>query len=114
MRRGQMARGVCSRRGIECPKLTEVPWRLNYVILHGGEYILTIKKAAFWASGVIAALTLISTIVAQQQPRTVDAKVLRTAGTAKDTLPGTWLTYGLTQTEQCNGPQNLDTKLALS
>src|SRR5260370_30436252 len=42
---------------------------------------------------------LISTIAAQQ-PRAVDAKVLKTAGTAKDALPGTWLTYGLTQTEQ--------------
>jgi quinohemoprotein ethanol dehydrogenase len=61
---------------------------------------LNIKKTALWASGVIAALTLISTIIAQQQPRVVDAKILKTAGTAKDALPGTWLTYGLTQTEQ--------------
>lgn len=60
---------------------------------------LNIKKAGLWASGVIAALTFISAIVAQQ-PRTVDAKLLKTAGTAKDALPGTWLTYGLTQTEQ--------------
>jgi quinohemoprotein ethanol dehydrogenase len=60
---------------------------------------LHIKNTAFWASGVIAALTLISTIGAQQ-PRAVDAKILRTAGTAKDALPGTWLTYGLEQTEQ--------------
>ena len=45
------------------------------------------------------ALTLISTITAQQ-PRAMDAKVLKTAGTAKDAMPGTWLTYGLTQTEQ--------------
>jgi quinohemoprotein ethanol dehydrogenase len=59
-----------------------------------------IKKIASWAAGVTAAVTLISTIVAQQKTRTVDAKVLQTAGTAKDALPGTWLTYGLTQTEQ--------------
>ncbi len=60
---------------------------------------LNLKKTVLWASGLIATLTLISAIVAQQ-PRAVDAKVLRSAGTAKDALPGTWLTYGLTQTEQ--------------
>ena len=58
-----------------------------------------VPKTAVWASGIIVALTLISAIVAQQ-PRSVDAKILRAAGTAKDALPGTWLTYGLTQTEQ--------------
>jgi glucose dehydrogenase len=68
---------------------------------------LNIKKTALWASGVIAALTLISTIIAQQQPRVVDAKILKTAGTAKDALPGTWLTYGLTQTEQRYSQLNL-------
>ncbi|MBV8844262.1 MAG: PQQ-dependent dehydrogenase, methanol/ethanol family [Bryobacterales bacterium] len=57
------------------------------------------KKTVLWTSALIAALTLISTIIAQQ-PRPVDAKVLRTAGTAKDAMPGAWLTYGLTQTEQ--------------
>ena len=57
--------------------------------------MLSIKKTALWVSGVIATLTLISTIFAQQ-PRAIDAKVLKTAGTAKDALPGTWLTYGLT------------------
>ncbi len=54
---------------------------------------------ALLAAGVIATVTMISTVTAQQ-PRTVDAKVLKTAGTAKDALPGTWLTYGLTQNEQ--------------
>ncbi len=58
-----------------------------------------IKKTALWASGAIATFTLISTLIAQQ-PRAVDAKVLKAAGTAKDDLPGTWLTYGLSQTEQ--------------
>ncbi len=60
---------------------------------------LNIRKAALLATAAITALTLISTIPAQQ-PRAVDAKILSTAGTAKDALPGTWLTYGLTQTEQ--------------
>jgi PQQ-dependent dehydrogenase (methanol/ethanol family) len=60
---------------------------------------MVIKKTVFWASSVLATLTLVSTTVAQQ-PHAVGAKVLQTAGTAKDALPGTWLTYGLTQTEQ--------------
>src|SRR5689334_11524031 len=59
-----------------------------------------IKKMTGWALAATAALALISTNVAQQPPRAVDAKVLRTAGTAKDAMPGTWLTYGLSQTEQ--------------
>jgi PQQ-dependent dehydrogenase (methanol/ethanol family) len=52
-------------------------------------------------TGVIAGvtITLVSAIIAQRA-RSVDAKILRTAGTDKDALPGTWLTYGLTQTEQ--------------
>ena len=61
--------------------------------------MLNIKKTALWTGGAVAALALASGIVAQQ-PREVDAKILRTAGAAKDALPGTWLTYGLTQTEQ--------------
>jgi quinohemoprotein ethanol dehydrogenase len=60
---------------------------------------INIKRTVVWASGIIAALTLISVMMAQQS-RVVDAKLLRNAGTAKDALPGTWLTYGLTQTEQ--------------
>jgi PQQ-dependent dehydrogenase (methanol/ethanol family) len=59
---------------------------------------LTIKKAVLWTSCAFATFSLISTIVAQQQ-RTVDANVLRYAGTAKDLLPGTWLTYGLSWSE---------------
>ncbi len=57
-----------------------------------------------WACGACARaalspLTFISAITAQQ-PRAVDAKILTTAGTAKDAMPGTWLTYGLSQAEQ--------------
>ncbi len=58
-----------------------------------------INTHVFLAVGVIATFTLILTVTAQQ-PRTVDADVLETAGTDQDALPGTWLTYGLTQTEQ--------------
>jgi glucose dehydrogenase len=50
------------------------------------------------AGGGVAALTLISPVAAQQ-PRVVDANVLKVAGTANDLMPGSWLTYGLTQGE---------------
>ena len=43
----------------------------------------TFNIKALLAAGVVATLTLITTITAQQ-PRAVDAKVLTTAGTAKD------------------------------
>ena len=55
------------------------------------------------AAGLIVTFTLIFTVTAQQ-PHPVDAKVLKDAGTNKDALPGTWLTYGLTQTEQRYSP----------
>ena len=57
------------------------------------------KKPTLWAYAAIAGLTLVSAGIAQQ-PREVNAKILRNAGTAKDAMPGTWLTYGLSQTEQ--------------
>lgn len=53
---------------------------------------------ALWAAGIIATLTLISTVTAQQ-PRAVDANALKAAGTANDPMAGSWLTYGLTQAE---------------
>lgn len=61
---------------------------------------LKLKQTALLATAAITTLTLISTSFAQQQQAKVDAKILATAGTAKDAMPGTWLTYGLTQTEQ--------------
>jgi PQQ-dependent dehydrogenase (methanol/ethanol family) len=62
--------------------------------------MLNARKNILLISTLVAALSLISVGIAQQQPRAVDAKVLRSAGTEKDVMPGTWLTYGLTQTEQ--------------
>ena len=62
-----------------------------------------IKAYAVLAVGIAAMFAPILRVAAQQ-PRTVDATVLRTAGTDKDVLPGTWLTYGLTQTEQRYSP----------
>jgi len=58
---------------------------------------LFLKRSMVYAAPF--ALALVTTITAQQ-PRAVDAKVLKTAGTAKDAMPGTWLTYGLSETEQ--------------
>jgi quinohemoprotein ethanol dehydrogenase len=54
---------------------------------------------------VIATLTLTSSLAAQQ-PRTVDANVLKLAGTANDPMAGTWLTYGRTQGETRYSPLN--------
>ena len=62
-----------------------------------------IKTYIVLAVAVIATFTLIFKITAQQ-PRAVNANVLKTAGTDKDVLPGTWLTYGLSQTEQRYSP----------
>ncbi|HEY3929423.1 MAG TPA: PQQ-binding-like beta-propeller repeat protein, partial [Candidatus Koribacter sp.] len=63
----------------------------------------------------LAVLALAATIAAQQtarsnaaaKPGTVDASVLRNAGTAKDTLSGDWLSYGRTQSETRYSPLNL-------
>src|SRR5215470_14700294 len=57
------------------------------------------KTLALVAACLVVTLTLIFTVTAQQ-PRAVDANILKNAGTDKDSLSGTWLTYGLTQTEQ--------------
>lgn len=61
----------------------------------------TSNLKAILAGGGIAALTFVFALTAQQQPpRAVNAAILKTAGTAKDAEPGTWLTYGHSQTEQ--------------
>ena len=68
----------------------------------------TSSTKALVAAG-IAGLALISTVAAQQ-PRTVDANILRTAGTASDPMAGSWLTYGLTQGETRYSPlKQIDT-----
>jgi quinohemoprotein ethanol dehydrogenase len=56
------------------------------------------------AAGIAATLTLISTLVMAQQPRAVDANILKAAGTANDLMAGSWLTYGLTQAETRYSP----------
>ena len=58
---------------------------------------------ALLATGIVAAFALISTVRAQQ-PRTVDANILKTAGTANDPMAGSWITYGLTQGETRYSP----------
>ncbi len=68
-------------------------------------------------AGALAALALIATIhfqqadaQAQQAAIKVDASVLKLAGTAKDPLPGDWLTYGRTQSETRYSPlKQIDT-----
>jgi PQQ-dependent dehydrogenase (methanol/ethanol family) len=78
----------------------------------------TSPRKAVLAVGIVATLTLIATVEAQQ-PRAVDANILKTAGTANDPMAGSWLTYGLTQGETRFSPLNqIDTsnvgKLGLS
>jgi len=59
-------------------------------------------------AGAITALALVTTISAQQAGRTgatkVDANVLKNAGTPKDALAGSWLSYGRTQGETRYSP----------
>ena len=75
------------------------------------------KELRSRAAGIVAALALISTVAAQ--PRAVDANILKAAGTANDSMAGSWLTYGLTQGETRFSPlKQIDTsnvaKLGLS
>ena len=48
---------------------------------------------------VLTAIACASVMHAQQPP-VIDLTVLKNAGTSKDSLPGSWLTYGKSQTEQ--------------
>ena len=65
-------------------------------------------------AGAIAALGGVQIIQAQQSvrpaPPVVDAKVLKNAGTPADTLGGSWLTYGHSQSETRYSPlKQIDT-----
>ncbi len=62
------------------------------------------KIQALLAVGIFAALI---SPAAAQAPRPVDANVLKAAGTANDAMPGSWLTYGLTQGETRFSPLKL-------
>src|SRR5262245_2106156 len=61
-------------------------------------------------AGAVAVLAFVTTIAAQQAARAkltkIDGNVLRNAGASGDTLPGSWLTYGLTQSETRFSPLN--------
>ena len=70
-------------------------------------------------AAAIAAIFPLSSTVAAQQARVVDANILKGAGTANDSMAGSWLTYGLTQGETRFSPlKQIDTsnvgKLGLS
>src|SRR5437763_17151811 len=72
----------------------------SYTAFEGILRLTTSKLKALLIAGVLATLSFTLVTLTAQQPKQVDAKILSTAGTAKDAMPGTWLTYGLTQTEQ--------------
>ena len=64
---------------------------------------------AFWAGVPSPAFTMAASLVFvsglhAQQPRTVDAAVLKAAGTATDLLPGSWLSCWCTQAETRHSP----------
>ncbi|MBV9401131.1 MAG: PQQ-binding-like beta-propeller repeat protein, partial [Bryobacterales bacterium] len=65
------------------------------------------------AAGAIGAVSILSVSRAQSNhpaPPAVDAKVLKNAGTPADTMPGSWLTYGHSQSEQRYSPlKQIDT-----
>ncbi len=67
------------------------------------DVLTTSPIRVFWPVGIVATLGLISTAAAQQ-PRAVDANVLKSAGTANDRMAGSWLTYGATQGETRYSP----------
>jgi quinohemoprotein ethanol dehydrogenase len=61
-------------------------------------------------AGGLAALTLVTVMHAQQPgaaPVPVDAQVLKNAGTPADSLPGSWLSYGRSQSETRYSPLKL-------
>jgi glucose dehydrogenase len=64
------------------------------------------------ATPLLAALSLLgcATIASAQQPNAVDLTVLKKAGTPDDQLPGSWLTYGKSQSETRYSPlKQIDT-----
>lgn len=64
------------------------------------------------ARPLLAALTLLGSVavMSAQQPDVVDLTVLKRAGTPNDKLPGSWLTYGKSQSEQRYSPlKQIDT-----
>ncbi len=68
-------------------------------------------------TGAIATLAFVAVIRAQQPggapPPRVDAEVLKNAGTPADSLPGSWLSYGHSQSETRYSPlKQIDTSNA--
>ncbi len=60
---------------------------------------------ALLAGSATAVLAFVTTFEAQQ-PRPVDAGVLKATGTANDSMAGSWLSYGRTQGETRSSPLN--------
>ncbi|HUI81171.1 MAG TPA: hypothetical protein VLY24_24770, partial [Bryobacteraceae bacterium] len=61
---------------------------------------------------LLAALSLmgLTAVTNAQEPAAVDLTVLKNAGTPKDRLPGSWLTYGKSQSETRYSPlKQIDT-----
>jgi quinohemoprotein ethanol dehydrogenase len=72
------------------------------------------RNRIFALTGCIGALALVTVIHAQQRltasPVAVDTQVLKNAGTPADSLPGSWLSYGHSQSETRYSPlKQIDT-----
>src|ERR1700689_320301 len=62
------------------------------------------KACLATASLIFVSLTSSATRMSAQQPPVVDSAVLKNAGTPADQFPGTWLTYGKSQSETRYSP----------
>src|ERR1019366_2450076 len=70
------------------------------------------RVTPYCVTPLLAALRLLGSAAAAsaQQPAVVDIKVLKSAGTPNDQLPGSWLTYGKSQSETRYSPlKQIDT-----
>ena len=68
---------------------------------------MSLRNRRIALAGGIAALTFAAGVQAQQSgaaPAPVDAQVLKNAGTSADALPGSWLSYGRSQSETRYSP----------
>src|SRR5207248_11031751 len=71
--------------------------------LFGGDLMQTFRQNRATLL-LAAALTLGNATISAQQPSVIDSAVLKKAGTPADQFPGSWLTYGKSQSEQRFSP----------
>src|SRR5205823_6238370 len=60
------------------------------------------NRATPWLT--VFCLAAFATVLSAQKPAAVDQTILKNAGTSKDLSPGSWLTYGKSQSETRYSP----------